>query len=146
MKCTTDRMEAINKQHWCKYKMVSIEDHQRSGGILTLWNPQILNLIAAEATRYTLTVRMQIIGNTEEILCTNVYGPHGPEENKGMIRDLEDIKGRATNLHWILAGDFNIITSLAEKKGGTRRLDRDAEEFSNFIDRAEMVDLQTKNG
>jgi len=25
-------------------------------------------------------------------------------------------------------------------------LDRDAEEFSNFIDRAEMVDLQTKNG
>jgi exonuclease III len=145
-KCTTDRMEAISKQHWRKYKMVAIEDHQRSGGILTLWNPQILNLIAAEATRYTLTVRMQIIGNTEEILCTNVYGPHGPEEKKGMIRDLEDIKGRATNLHWILAGDFNIITSLAEKKGGTRRLDRDAEEFSNFIDRAEMVDLQTKNG
>lgn len=146
MKCTIDRIEAINKQHWRKYKMVAIEDHQRSGGILTLWNPQILNLIAAEATRYTLMVRMQIIGNTEEILCTNVYGPHRLEEKKGMIRELEDIKGRATNLHWILAGDFNIITSLAEKKGGTRRLDRDAEEFSNFIDRAEMVDLQTKNG
>jgi exonuclease III len=85
MKCTTDRIEAISKQHWRKYKMVAIEDHQRSGDILTLWNPQILNLIAVEATRYTLTVRMQIIGNTEEILCTNVYGPHGPEEKKGMI-------------------------------------------------------------
>jgi hypothetical protein len=36
--------------------------------------------------------------------------------------------------------------SLAEKKGGTRRLDRDAEEFSKFIDRAEMVDLKTNNG
>jgi hypothetical protein len=33
-----------------------------------------------------------------------------------------------------------------EKKGCMRILDRDAEEFSNFIDRVEMVDLQTKNG
>jgi len=146
MKCTTDRMEAISKQRWRKYKMVVIEDHQRSEGILTPWNPQILNLIAAGATKYTLTIRMQNIGNTEEILCTNVYGPHGLEEKKGMIRDLEDIKGRATNLHWILAGDFNIITSLAENNGGMRRLDQDVEEFSNFIDRAKMVDLQTKNG
>ena len=63
-----------------------------------------------------------------------------------MIWDLEDIKGRATNLHWILAGDFNIITFLAENKGGIRRLDQDVEEFSNFIDREKMVDIQTKNG
>jgi len=46
----------------------------------------------------------------------------------------------------MLAGDFNIITSLAEKKGGTRRLDRDAKEFSKLINRAELVDLKTKNG
>jgi hypothetical protein len=63
-----------------------------------------------------------------------------------MISDLEDIKARSTNLHWILAWDFNIITSLAEKKGGTRRLDRDADDFSKFIDIAEMVDLKNKNG
>jgi hypothetical protein len=46
----------------------------------------------------------------------------------------------------ILAGDFNIITSLVEKKGGTRRLDRDAEEFSVSIDTVEMVDIKTNNG
>jgi hypothetical protein len=45
-----------------------------------------------------------------------------------------------------MAGDFNIIMSLAEKRGGTRRLDRDAEEFSKFIDTVEMVDLKTNNG
>jgi len=33
-----------------------------------------------------------------------------------------------------------------EKKGGTRIFYRDVEEFSNFIDREEMLDLQTKNG
>jgi hypothetical protein len=33
-----------------------------------------------------------------------------------------------------------------EKKGGTRRTDRDANDFSKFIDIAEMVGLKTKNG
>jgi len=68
------------------------------------------------------------------------------EEKRGMIQELEDIKTQTNNLQWILVGDFNIITSLAEKKGGTRRLDRDAEELSKFIDTAEMVDLKTNNG
>jgi endonuclease/exonuclease/phosphatase family metal-dependent hydrolase len=63
-----------------------------------------------------------------------------------MIQNLEDLKTRSNNLQWILAGDFNIITSLAEKRGGTRRLDRDAKEFSKFIDTMEMVDLKTNNG
>jgi hypothetical protein len=126
--------------------MMAIRGHQMAGGILTLWSPQVLSLIAVEATRHTLTLRMQIIGNIEEILCTNVYGPHVSEEKRGMIRDLEDLKTRFNNLQWILAGDFNVITSLVEKKGGTRRLDRDVKEFPKFIDTTEMVDLKTKNG
>jgi hypothetical protein len=34
----------------------------------------------------------------------------------------------------------------AEKKGGTKILDRDAEDFSSFIDTVEMVDIRTSNG
>jgi hypothetical protein len=67
-------------------------------------------------------------------------------KKRGIIRDLEDLKTQSNNLQWILAGEFNIITSLAKKKGGTRRLDRDAEEFSKFIDTVEMVDLKINNG
>ena len=62
------------------------------GGILTLWNPQVMNLITTEATRHTLSVNMQIIGNTEMVLCTNVYGPHMLEEKRRIILDLEDLK------------------------------------------------------
>jgi hypothetical protein len=79
------------------------------------------------------------------ILCTNVYGPQMLEEKRRMLLDLEDLKTHSNNLHSILAGDFNIITSLAEKRGGTRRLDRDVEELSTFIDIAEMVDIRTNN-
>ena len=78
--------------------MVAIEGHQMARGILTLWNPQVLSLIAAEVTRHTLTVHMKIIGNTEVILCTNVYGPQVSEEKRGMIRDLEDLKTQSNNL------------------------------------------------
>jgi exonuclease III len=126
--------------------MLVVESQQTTGGILTLWNPQVVNLLAAEATRHTLSVNMQIIGKTEKILCTNLYGPQVMEEKKRFLLDLENLKDRTHNLHWILAGDFNIITTLAEKKGGTRRLDRDVEEFSAFIDTMKLVDIRTNNG
>jgi hypothetical protein len=35
---------------------------------------------------------------------------------------------------------------LAEKKGGNQRLDKDAEEFTAFIDTMELVDIRTSNG
>jgi hypothetical protein len=70
-----------------------------NGGILTLWNPQVMNLIASEATRHTLSVNMQIIGNTKMILCTNVYGPQMLEKKRIMFLDLEDLKSHSSNLH-----------------------------------------------
>ena len=52
-----------------------------------------------------------------------------------MLLDLENLREWNSNLQWILAGDFNIIATLDEKKGGNRRLDRDVEEFTTFIER-----------
>ena len=63
-----------------------------------------------------------------------------------MILDLENLRDRNRNLHWILASDFNIITTLAEKKGGIIRLDRDAEAFLAFIEKTKLVDIKTSNG
>jgi hypothetical protein len=48
------------------------------------------------------------------------------EEKKRFLLDLENLKDGTNNLHCILVGDFNIITTLAEKKGGTRILDGDS--------------------
>jgi hypothetical protein len=67
------------------------------------------------------------------------------EEKRRMLLDLENLKAHSNNLHWILVENFNIITTLVEKKGGTRGLDRDAKDFSSFIDTVEMVDIKTSN-
>ena len=100
-KCIVERMETISKKQWSKYQMLVVEGQQMAGGILTLWNPHSLNLLAVEATRHTLSVNMQIIGNTGAILCTNVYGPQRLEEKRRMLKDLENLKVRSRNLHWI---------------------------------------------
>jgi hypothetical protein len=89
---------------------------------------------------------MKIIGNIEEILCTNVYGPQVMEENMRLLLDLENMKDHNLNPHCILIGDFNIIMTVTEKKWGTRRLDKDVEEFSAFIDSMKLVDIRTNNG
>ena len=46
----------------------------------------------------------------------------------------------------ILGGDFNMITTLLEKKGGLRKLNRDVESFTSFIENAKLVDIYTKSG
>jgi hypothetical protein len=48
----------------------------------------------------------------------HVYAPQVLEEKRRMLLDLENLKERTSNLHWILAGDLNIITTLAKKKVG----------------------------
>ena len=81
-KCNMDIMEIISKKYWNKYKFLTIESQNTVGGILTLWNPQSVNLLSVEATRHTLFVKMQVIGKMEEVLCTNVYGPQALEEKE----------------------------------------------------------------
>ena len=63
-----------------------------------------------------------------------------------MLEDLNKIRNHHGANHWILGGDFNMITNLAEKKRGLRRLDRDAEAFSTFIAASKLIDVPTVNG
>jgi exonuclease III len=90
-KCTVDRIEKISKKQWSEYNVLVVEGQQMVGSILTLWNPHSLTVLAAKEMRHTLSVNMQIIGNTKVIICTNVYVPQRLEEKRRMLLDLEDI-------------------------------------------------------
>eukprot|EP00253_Pinus_taeda_P016587 PITA_16587 len=46
----------------------------------------------------------------------------------------------------IIGGDFNMITSLSEKKGGIRKLNKDSESFVEFIMSSRLVDIQPRSG
>ena len=56
------------------------------------------------------------------------------------------MKGHVGDSSWIMGEDFNLITSLGEKKGGRRSLDRFVEYFINFVEQSQLVDMETRNG
>ena len=53
---------------------------------------------------------------------------------------------RHPNVPWIVAGDFNMIRSITEKKGGIKHLGRDSIAFQNFMNNMGLVDTETING
>jgi hypothetical protein len=75
-------MEQISKKNWNIYNVLDIDSQNVVGGILTLWNPQKVDLLSEEATRHYLSVIMQVIGNLDKVMCTNVYGPQLLEDKK----------------------------------------------------------------
>lgn len=82
----------------------------------------------------------------QSICVTNVYGPQRLQEKLEMLLDLDEVRQHHGADHWISGGDYNMITNLAEKKGGLRRLDKDSEAFNTFIVASKLIDIPTVNG
>jgi hypothetical protein len=62
------------------------------------------------------------------------------------MKRLELIKTLVTTQNWILGGDFNMILSLEEKIGGTKKLEQDSGKFKTLIDHLKLVDIENSNG
>jgi len=71
---------------WIEVERIGME-----GGLATLWNPQVLHLISAEASRSSISIEIQIIGNWDTYRYTNVYSPQKLEENMTMLRSLSNL-------------------------------------------------------
>eukprot|EP00253_Pinus_taeda_P010243 PITA_10243 len=129
-----------------RYEYLEIKANNSIGGIFTLWDPQKIGILDMEASRNYLSLIIQPPGDKESYMITNVYGPQKLEDKLKILTSLEELRERYPNIPWILVGDFNMIKSLTEKKGGTRTLGRDSIAFQNFINNMRLVDAETING
>jgi len=62
---------------------------------------------------------------------------------------LDEIKFLVVTLQYqtsVVGGNFNMIKSPIEKKGGIQRLDPKSKEFGNLIKHFTLIDGPTKNG
>ena len=114
-------------------------------GLVTFWNPYSFHLVNAEATRSYVSLEMQIIGEPGTYLCTNVYGPQRLEYKLLLLDHLSQLQQRHTGVKGIYGGDFNMITSLGEKKWKLRKLNQDAEALRKFIRLARLIDIFPKS-
>ena len=60
----------------------------------------------------------------EEVIITGVYGPHIQGEKENFLQNLKALRSLIPGRQWIVGGDFNLIKSSAEKRGGLRRMDK----------------------
>jgi len=84
--------------------------------------------------------------SSQSICITNLYGPQRIQEKLKMLKDLDEVKQNHGETHWIGGRDYNMITTLAEKKGGLRKLDKDSEAFNTFIVESRLTYIPTVNG
>ena len=42
-------------------------------GLIILWNPQVSQILSFEVARSYIAIEVQLVGNSETYLCTNVY-------------------------------------------------------------------------
>ena len=62
------------------------------------------------------------------------------------MASLRDLKEWVKEDPWIIGGDFNMIRSLEEKKGGVRTISAATNLFNEFIEELNLVDIGTTNG
>jgi hypothetical protein len=94
-----------------------------TNGLGIIWNPQIVSRSNLFSSHSSLTAQDHLIHSFESIFLTNVYGPNLIHDKINFLSSIQSINHLIGDAHWLIGGDFNIINSLAEMKGGIRRLD-----------------------
>jgi hypothetical protein len=125
---------------------VAIDAHGTIGGLDLLWNPNKVHVWNFFCTKYNISTEFQLIGDNTSRFITNVYGSQQLDEKLIFMQQLKHIVEQVHPHLWIMGGEFNLITSLAKKRGGIRRLDQDHMLFKDFIQNHQLIDLETSNG
>eukprot|EP00253_Pinus_taeda_P009861 PITA_09861 len=145
-KCSIEKLRQIHSKWLSRFEFLEVKAENTIGGILTLWNPQKIDIRDVEASRNYLSVVIQPVGDRNTYLVTNVYGTQRIDDKLSFLHSLVDLRDRHAEIPWIMGGDFNMIKSLSEKKGGTRALSKDSLAFQTFTDKMKLVDTDMING
>ena len=116
------------------------------GGVGILWDPNRVNFEGIHGNQCFISTDFKVIGFSLEGVLTNVYRHHNTGEKMSFITVLQKIHEETERRHWILGGDFNLITSLDEKKGGRCWSEEECEIFRDTIEDLRLVDITPSEG
>ena len=131
---------------WRNSQSISLDSFGASGGLTISWNPAKVALNNVLASRHTISASFHLISTNIHGRITNVYGPQLSDQKFVLLDFIQWlIQEQAPHID-ILGGDFNLITSLQDKRGGRSNLLEEDKLFKEFIDENNLIDLQTNNG
>lgn len=103
-KCSIEKIREIHSKWLIKYEYLEVKADNTARGILTLWNPQKLEILDVEASKNYLSMVIQPLGDKEVYLITNVYGPQRLEDKLRLLISLEEIRKRHPVMHGFREG------------------------------------------
>lgn len=119
-KCSSEDLMAYNKRFWKGAETITLHATDVVQGLGILWNPNLLNVSNFLASRNTLPANFHVMGTSVRGVIMNVYNPFQLAHKPSFLEEIRTMGERVEQGHWILGGDFNIIRSLEEKKGGIK--------------------------
>jgi len=110
-------IEKVLRKIWSGCSSVTVDALGASGGLATIWNPQLLTLQDFHTSHFFIQATFHLIGTNIHGHLLNVYFPQHLNQKLALLDTLI-----APNLNmqfslWIGGGNFNIIRALEEKSG-----------------------------
>ena len=77
-----------------------------------------MSLSSFQGTRTLIFANFKEVGFPISGIITKFYGPKKAADKRSFLRYLIKLRGSKPTDHWVVRGDFNLITSLEEKRAG----------------------------
>lgn len=145
-KCSGEELRNYSKCFWKGAETVAVDANGAVGGLGILWNPNLVNLTNFVASRSMLSACFHILDTSVRGVITNVYGPFQLARKTAFLDEIRNMQEWVGQDHWLIGGDFNLIQSLEEKKGGIGTQSEISSAFNMVIEDLHLVDVQTPNG
>ena len=124
---------------------MALDANGSAGGLGILWNPNQVSLTNFVASRNMLSGHFHILGTSIRGVVTNVYGPFQLARKTAFLEEIRNMEEWVGEDYWLMGGDFNLIRSMEEKKGGIRVITGTNHAFNRVIEDLHLVGIQTPN-
>ena len=86
-----EKIRGIHNKWLFNYEYLEVKADHSVGGIITLWNPQKLGILDAEASRNYFSLICQPVGDKEIYMIMNVHGPQKLADKLKLLTSLEEL-------------------------------------------------------
>eukprot|EP00253_Pinus_taeda_P028479 PITA_28479 len=116
-----------------------------SGGIVTIWNSQQWNCDSATINQNWIRTKLDSKKENRSLTIYNVYVPNQYREKELCWKEIKEGIDSEHTANIIIAGDFNLILHVNEKRSGNFMHDPFRSQLEEIMQENEMVDIIPKN-
>lgn len=133
------------KGMWKEARQEAIAAVGKSGGLWTIWDLVKFGVerIHCSSNR-CLTMRMTCKSSKFSFVISNVYAPNVLANRRQFYTFIYNYHASFQQSPWLVGGDFNSPLNLEDKLGGKISLSTSMQDFKDFVNKNELIDLSLK--